>query len=105
FGIQIAFAQEFNRFAQKLGANYEEAIEFFDEVDFLPRTQYYPGFIGGHCVIPNIHLLQQVVNSPLLDAVLDSNQRRAAELAEENHAGAAQPQGRLADESKVLAHR
>jgi UDP-glucose 6-dehydrogenase len=89
FGIQIAFAQELNRFAQQLGADYSEATEFFSEIDFLPRTRYYPGFIGGHCVIPNIHLLKQVVNSPLLEAVLDSNQRRGAELAaEENPARA-----------------
>jgi UDP-glucose 6-dehydrogenase len=106
FGLQIAFAQELNRFANQLGADYAEAIEFFDEVDFLPRAHYYPGFIGGHCVIPNIHLLKQVVNSPLLEAVLDSNQRRAAELAAENpHSAADRQSGLPTDESKVLAHR
>ena len=106
FGIQIAFAQELNRFAQQVEADYAEAIDFFEEVDFLPRTRYYPGFIGGHCVIPNIHLLRQVVNSPLLEAVLDSNQRRAAELAaEQNHPATTRKQGRSTDENKVLAHR
>jgi UDP-N-acetyl-D-mannosaminuronate dehydrogenase len=106
FGIQIAFAQELNRFAEQLEADYAEAIDFFEEVDFLPRARYYPGFIGGHCVIPNIHLLKQVVNSPLLEAVLDSNQRRAAELAKEkNHPAKAQAQGGPTDEGKVLAHR
>jgi len=49
-------------------------------VDFLPRTRYSPGFIGGHCVIPNINLLRRIARSPLLDAVLDSNRRRADEL-------------------------
>ncbi len=83
FGIQIAFAQELNRFCQQVQADYSEAIEFFDEIDFLPRVHYYPGFIGGHCVIPNIHLLKQVMHSDLLDAVLESNDRRAAELAGE----------------------
>jgi len=80
FGVLIAFAQDLNRYAAHVGADYAEAVTFFDEVDFLPRTRYFPGFIGGHCVIPNINLLQRVARSPLLQAVLDSNRRRAHEL-------------------------
>jgi hypothetical protein len=80
FGLLIAYAQELNRFALKVGGNYEEAVDFFREIDFLPRTKYFPGFIGGHCVIPNIKLLRQIVASPLLDGILDSNDRRAGEL-------------------------
>ncbi|MGH8012514.1 MAG: GDP-mannose dehydrogenase [Candidatus Binataceae bacterium] len=80
FGVMIAFAQELNRYAETVGADYAEAIDFFEEVGFLPRTRYFPGFIGGHCVIPNIHLLKQVKSMALFDAVLDSNERRAAEL-------------------------
>ena len=76
----IAFAQEMNRYAATVDANYDEAVSFFDEVDFLPQTRYFPGFIGGHCVIPNINLLQRIAHSPLLEAVLDSNRRRAEEL-------------------------
>jgi UDP-N-acetyl-D-mannosaminuronate dehydrogenase len=83
FGIQIAFAQELNRLANGLGGDYNEAITFFDEVDFLPRTHYYPGFIGGHCVVPNILLLKQIARSPLFDAILESNDRRSAELTSE----------------------
>jgi UDP-N-acetyl-D-mannosaminuronate dehydrogenase len=80
FGVLIAFAQDLNRYAAEAGADYEQAVRFFEEVDFLPRTRYYPGFIGGHCVIPNINLLRQIVDSPLLEAVLDSNRRRAEEV-------------------------
>jgi len=80
FGVLIAFAQELNRYAAAAGADYEQAVRFFEEVDFLPRTRYSPGFIGGHCVIPNINLLRRIARSPLLDAVLDSNRRRADEL-------------------------
>jgi UDP-N-acetyl-D-mannosaminuronate dehydrogenase len=106
FGIQIAFAQELNRFAQNVEADYSEAINFFDEVEFLPRARYYPGFIGGHCVIPNIHLLKQLVNSPLLEAVLESNQRRAAELADENCSTiSAEDNGRARNANQVLANR
>jgi len=83
FGVLIAFAQELNRYANQVDADYVEALDFFDEVDFLPRTKYFPGFIGGHCVIPNIQLLRIIASSPLLDAVLDSNRLRAGELANE----------------------
>lgn len=81
FGLLIAFAQEMNRFAERIGADYDEVVDFFEEIDFLPRQRYFPGFIGGHCVIPNVNLLRQVAASPLLDAILDSNQRRGQELA------------------------
>jgi UDP-N-acetyl-D-mannosaminuronate dehydrogenase len=80
FGVLIAFAQELNRYAGKVGGDYEQILAFFSEIDFLPSTRYFPGFIGGHCVIPNIHLLLKTQNSPLLKAVLDSNAMRAQEL-------------------------
>jgi UDP-glucose 6-dehydrogenase len=80
FGVIIAFAQELNRYAAAAAADYDEAASFFDEVDYLPRTRYFPGVIGGHCVIPNVNLLLRVAPSPLLEAVLDSNRRRAKEL-------------------------
>lgn len=81
FGVQIAFAQELDRYARRLGADYAEAINLFEEVEFLPRTRYFPGFIGGHCVIPNIQLLRELADSRLLKAVLESNSLRARELA------------------------
>jgi UDP-glucose 6-dehydrogenase len=80
FGVQIAYAQELNRYADKLGVDYSQAIEFFDEIDFLPRVRYYPGFIGGHCVIPNIKLLKQVRESEFLNSILSSNELREAEI-------------------------
>jgi hypothetical protein len=106
FGVLIAWAQEFNRYVQGAGGDYDEATEFFDEVAFLPRQRYFPGFIGGHCVIPNINLLQQIETAPLLEAVLDSNQRRAVELKEEAAAqNAPEPHVESTGEHKVLAHR
>jgi UDP-glucose/GDP-mannose dehydrogenase family protein len=80
FGLIIAFAQELNRYAAAARADYDEAASFFDEVDYLPRTRYFPGVIGGHCVIPNLRLMLRVAPSALLEAVLDSNRRRAEEL-------------------------
>jgi UDP-glucose 6-dehydrogenase len=82
FGTLIAFAQELNRYAERVGGDYFEITSFFDEIDFLPRVRYFPGFIGGHCVIPNINLLLSLADSPLLRAILHSNELRAAELGE-----------------------
>ena len=83
FGVLIAFAQELNRYANRVDGDYAEALDFFEEVDFLPNTKYYPGFIGGHCVIPNIELMRTIASSPMLEAVLESNRRRTEELANE----------------------
>lgn len=80
FGLLIAFAQELDRYSEKLGADYSEAADFFEEIAFLPNHRYFPGYIGGHCVIPNIRLLQQVRCSRLLEAVIESNELRALEL-------------------------
>jgi UDP-N-acetyl-D-mannosaminuronate dehydrogenase len=85
FGAQIAFAQELDRYAQRVSADYDEAISFFNEVEFLPRTRYFPGFIGGHCVVPNIQLLQRIARSPLLSAILESNRLRRRELEQKNN--------------------
>jgi UDP-glucose 6-dehydrogenase len=81
FGLLIAFAQELNRFADHVGGSYQEAATFFEEVEFLPRWNYFPGFIGGHCVIPNLRLLAQVRQCNLFDAIVNSNDRRALELS------------------------
>src|SRR5262249_8296758 len=87
FGVIIAFAQELNRWAQTAEADYDDVTAFFEEVAFLPRSKYFPGFIGGHCVIPNIDLLLQSYSSDLLEAVLKSNELRAAELGVASDAG------------------
>lgn len=87
FGVIIAFAQELNRWAQAAGADYDDVTGFFEEVAFLPRAKYFPGFIGGHCVIPNIDLLLQLGSSDLLEAILKSNELRATELGIASDAG------------------
>lgn len=91
FGVLIAFAQELNRYAGRVGASYSEAARFFEEVDFLPRQTYYPGFIGGHCVIPNLRLMEKVAPSQLFEAVLACNDLRAAELRADARGGADLP--------------
>lgn len=81
FGLLIAWAQEMNRFAGALNADYVEVGKFFREITYLPNVLFQPGIIGGHCVIPNIGLLQQRFQSDFLKAVKSSNEARKTELS------------------------
>jgi hypothetical protein len=79
FGVLVAWAQEMDRFAASADADYWETLGFFEEIGFLPPVGFEPGYIGGHCVMPNLDLLEQVRRSPLIDAMRNSNDQRATE--------------------------
>lgn len=76
FGLLIAWAQEIERYCDHTGTNYEEIISFYDEIKFFPPVRYFPGVIGGHCVMPNIEILRKFTKSDLLDAICTSNERK-----------------------------
>jgi hypothetical protein len=82
FGVLVAWAQEMDRFAASVDAGYWETVAFFEEIDFFPPVGFEPGYIGGHCVMPNIELLEQVRRSPFIDVMRESNRRRAREWQE-----------------------
>jgi UDP-N-acetyl-D-mannosaminuronate dehydrogenase len=82
FGVLVAWAQEMDRFAGAVGADYWETIAFLEEIDFLPPVAFQPGYIGGHCVMPNLDLLEQVRGSRFIDVMRESNSLRARELRE-----------------------
>ncbi len=73
FGLMIAWAQEIERYCASLGVNYDEVASFYDEIKFFPPVKYFPGVIGGHCVMPNIDILLQKFPSGLLQAIVQSN--------------------------------
>lgn len=73
FGLLIAWAQEVERYCTKLGANYDEVVSFYDEIKFFPPVKYFPGEIGGHCVMPNIAILREQFPSGILEAIVKSN--------------------------------
>jgi UDP-N-acetyl-D-mannosaminuronate dehydrogenase len=81
FGMLIAWAQEMNRFAETVNADYLEVGKFFREIAYLPKVLFQPGIIGGHCVMPNIALLQQCFQSDFLDVIKKSNEARKSDLA------------------------
>lgn len=87
FGVLIAWAQEVERYCDVSGVGYEEVASFYKEIKFFPPVSYFPGVIGGHCVMPNIKILSRLGESDLLRAIELSNDRkreRDASIAENN---------------------
>jgi len=77
FGLMITWAQEVERYADRVGATYDEVVSFYDEIDFFPPVKYFPGIIGGHCVMPNIELLRHLTDSELLRTIKASNEEKS----------------------------
>jgi UDP-N-acetyl-D-mannosaminuronate dehydrogenase len=73
FGLMIAWAQEVERYCDRLGLKYEEIISIYEEVPFFPPVKYFPGVIGGHCVMSNIEILNQMEQTDILKAIQTSN--------------------------------
>jgi hypothetical protein len=59
YGWLITYAQLSNMIAIKHKVNYDEMWSYADEIHKIlgNRPKMFPGFIGGHCVIPNIDLI------------------------------------------------
>jgi len=76
FGLMIAWAQEVERYCDRADVKYEDVISFYEEISFFPSTKYFPGVIGGHCVMPNIKILRKFDDSALLKAIETSNEAK-----------------------------
>ena len=61
YGWLINYAQMSKIISEKYGVDYDEMWSFSDEIHkFLGnRPKLFPGFIGGHCVIPNLELINE----------------------------------------------
>ena len=59
YGWLINYAQMSKMIAKKYKVDYDEMWSLSDEIHkFLGnRPKMFPGFIGGHCVIPNLQLI------------------------------------------------
>jgi len=79
-GILVGWAQDVERMAAQCNASYVDVNEFVKEIAYLPSV--FPGFIGGHCVMPNIAILRGKFNSSFLDAVVESNEIKSNEIKE-----------------------
>lgn len=85
YALCIAWHQEVERFCKKYNINFDEAVTYFNKTynegykDSKPnviRPVLTPGFIGGHCLMPNIKLLKGFLNSPFLDLIEKSNEEK-----------------------------
>jgi UDP-N-acetyl-D-mannosaminuronate dehydrogenase len=71
--LLVAWAQEIERYCDTYSLDYDEVVSFYDGINHFPPVRYFPGVMGGHCLMPNIEILETVVNSRLLDAIEYSN--------------------------------
>ena len=77
-GWLINYAQLSNMIAIQYNVNYDEMWAFSDEIHkFLGnRPKMYPGYIGGHCVIPNLDL----IHNQTLDLIKKINTRYSKKI-------------------------
>ena len=78
YGWLITYAQLSNMIAIENNVSYDEMWSFSDEIHkYLGnRPKMFPGFIGGHCVIPNLDL----VHNQTLDLIKKINENYAKKL-------------------------
>lgn len=81
FGVLIAWAQEVQRYCEAVGVDYDEVVAIYEQIGYLPPVRFSPGIIGGHCVMPNIEILKEIADTPLLQAVRWSNTQKTAREA------------------------
>jgi len=93
----IACFQEMHRISRNFGAEFDDVVDFLEDTHRvrLDRPIMFPGFIGGHCLIPNTELLLQSYDSEFLRLILESNQKRKEELKDKT----------LQKEAEKIAHR
>ena len=93
---------------QRLATNYNKAnpdlnIEFNETVDFIEDTHrqrhdrpvMFPSPIGGHCLLPNSHLMLAEYEPEMLNIILESNEQMIKEMQDP----------KIAEESKKVARR
>ena len=77
-GWLINYAQLTNTIALEHNVDYDEMWQFSDEIHKIlgNRPKMFPGFIGGHCVIPNLELIQ----NQTLDLIKSINQKYSKQV-------------------------
>lgn len=88
YALCIAWHQEMERFCKKYNVDFEEAVTQFNKTynEAYKKTKpnvlrpiLFPGVIGGHCLMPNIELLNKSIKSPFLIIIKDSNEKKRNE--------------------------
>ena len=78
----IAIYHEMHRISEYFGADFSKIMDIIVDTNKhrLDRPVFYPAFIGGHCLMQNIVLLNSVYSSTLFKWVELSNNLRKDEL-------------------------
>jgi len=80
YAMNITIHKEMYRICEEVGADFSQAVSLYnatstmDREHKVPRTLMFPGKIKGHCLIPNIEILKEDIDSKLLDFVLKTNE-------------------------------
>jgi UDP-N-acetyl-D-mannosaminuronate dehydrogenase len=82
-GVLVSWAQEVERFCRILGVEYMDAVRLCGDVPFFPPVVFQPGFIGGHCVMQNLELLERIRRSVFIDTIKCSNEKKREEMLRE----------------------
>jgi len=63
YGWLINYAQLSNVITKKHNVDYDEMWSFSEEIhkNLGNRPKMFPGYIGGHCVIPNLELIDEEI--------------------------------------------
>jgi len=82
----ITCFQEMHRISRHFDADFDEVVDFLEDTHRLrlDRPIMFPGFIGGHCLIPNTELLLNVYDSEFLRLILKSNEKRKEEIKDKS---------------------
>jgi UDP-N-acetyl-D-mannosaminuronate dehydrogenase len=82
----IACFQEMHRISRHFDADFDEVADFLEDTHRLrfDRPIMFPGFIGGHCLIPNTELLLNAYDSEFLRLILTSNEKRKEEIKDKS---------------------
>ena len=78
YAVLIAWAHEAERFCKAVGGDFDLLKEFGVETQkfYSLRPSIYPGVIGGHCLMPNVILLQKLRKSGILEFIEESNKAK-----------------------------
>ena len=78
----IACFQEMHRITRHFDSDFDDVVDFLEDTHRfrLDRPVMFPGFIGGHCLIPNTELLLNAYDSEFLRLILKSNEKRKEEI-------------------------
>jgi len=85
YGLMIAFTQEMRRICEKHQVSESDIKYFFlsgnVESNFKHlHPVYYPGVIGGHCILSNLKMLKELYESKFIDFIFESNRKQKSDL-------------------------